>query len=373
MPKSLLLMGWTLVVAAVAFTAGCLMQESTPLPVDNPSLETHLPAAQMPLARASVGVANPQLSRVVQAKSSYATDYQQLQLLLALAATNPALAMEKAGQFKGAIKAKAQAEVLDIWGGLDPNAAWSWVQLNQPENNSRFISLLETIGRKDPRMAVAFAEKFAETHREYRKDIYSSLITGLTQNGAYRMSTDLVGRLEIEPDTKAELINSIVGIWASYEPHSALQWLMTQPEDFKVSHLERLVESWSDADPQGAVDFAAAQSGAMRESLLFPAFKKWLAQDASSATAWLSAAQSHKDFDPVIAELATQPIVTNGDVKNALIWAGRVHDPELRINTVTSILSAFKQKDPKMAAVYLQEATFLSDTERARLIEDLVF
>jgi len=183
----------------------------------------------------------------------------------------------------------------------------------------------------------------------------------------------VVGRLDIEADTKAELMNIVTGAWATYEPQAAMQWVMTQPEDLKAANIERLGEAWSDADPQAAVNFAAMQNGATRTSLLLPSFKKWLITDPAAATAWLSAAQRHKDFDEVIAEVANQPSSNNSEVKAALAWAGQVHDPEVRINTVISVLSAFKQKDPKAAAAYLQEITYLTDSERKRLIEDLAF
>ena len=178
----------------------------------------------------------------------------------------------------------------------------------------------------------------------------------------------------IEAETKSELMNFVVGAWAAYEPQSAMQWVMTQPDELKTTAIDRLGESWSDADPQAAVNFAAGLTGgAMRESLLLPAFKKWLGADPAAASSWLAAAQPHKDFDPLINELATQPSVNNGQVKEALILAGKVQDPELRLGTVVSILSAFKQKDPTAAAAYLQDIAYLTDSERTRLGEDLAF
>jgi hypothetical protein len=184
----------------------------------------------------------------------------------------------------------------------------------------------------------------------------------------------LVERLEIEPETKAELMNLVVGAWATYEPQAAMQWVMTQPEEFKATAVATMGESWSEADPQAAVNFAAGLgSGAARDSLLQPSFKKWLALDPAAASTWLASAPPNKDLDPLISELTAQPSMNNGQVKEALTWAGKMHDPELRLSAVTSILSAFKQKDPSAAAAYLHETSYLSDTERLQLMEDLAF
>lgn len=391
MPKSLLILMWTLVVALCAFAAGRWTAPSDYAANDSIG-STHSELTLSGAADNAAGNTSPSIvnspspspttataqrnSPLTKApgKRSYATDFQQMQQLIALATTNPQLAMEQAQQFKGAIKAQAEAAILEIWAGLDPNAAWNWVASFQPDNNVQFIKLLESIGRYEPRTSVSLAEKFVAEHRELRKDAYLAAVTGITQAGAYSLAVDWVNGLEIEAETKVELKNFVVGAWAAYEPKSAMQWVMTQPEELQTAAIDRLSESWSDADPQAAVNFAASlNSGATRESLLLPAFKKWLATDSATATTWLASAQLNKDFDPLINELATQPSINNGQVKAALTWAGKVHDPELRLGTVTSILSAFKQKDAASASAYLQDIPYLSDAERAQLRENLAF
>jgi hypothetical protein len=377
MPKLLPMFVWTLGIASLAFAAG---RWTASVNEPSGSGDADLAVTTIPdQVQPSPGVENAPV--VIESSSKlqvgglrgYAADYQQLQLLVALAASNPQLAMEKALQFKGAIRAKAQAAILDIWAANDPSAAWNWVEAVQPENSQQFIKLLEVIGAHEPRMAVSYAEKFVAAHRELRKDSYLSLLQGVTQAGAYNFAIDVLSRLEIEPETKAELTTMVVSAWAAYEPEAAMQWVMAQPEALRAVAMEPLAESWSDTDPPAAVNFAAGLSGSMRESLLLPAFRKWLGTDAAAASSWLAAAQINKDFDPIISELATQPTNNNGQVKAALAWAGKIHDPDVRMGTTVSILSAFKQKDPSAAAAYLHELSYLSDQERTQLSEDLAF
>lgn len=377
MPKLLPVVIWTLGVAALAFLAGRLTA-----PADEIASTLNLSVApetnsgfvaQSPVV-VPASIAQPSQPKNGGALSrGYAADYQQMQLLVALAATNPQLAMEKAAHFKGVIKAKAQAAILDVWGANDPAAAWNWVETVQPENNQQLIKLLEVIGTHEPRTAVAYAEKFVAAHRELRKDSYTALLTGMTQGGAYQQAMDVLSRLELEPESKTELTNLVVSAWAAYEPQAALHWLATQSEDVRTSAMAPLGESLAETDPQAAVNFAASVSGPESESLLLPAFQKWLRADAAAAGNWLASAPPNKDFDPIISELATQPASNNSQVREGLVWAGKIQNPELRMATATSILSAFKQKDPTAAAAYLQELTYLSDKERAQLKEDLAF
>ena len=306
-------------------------------------------------------------------KSSYATDYTQMQSLLLLAATNPQLAMERAQKFKGAIKTKAEAAILDVWASHDPYGAWAWVESFQPGNSVQFINLLESIGRHEPQTAITYAEKYADTHRELRKDIYLSALNGITQAGAYQAAASFVDHLDIESAIKAELVNYLAAAWGTYEPQAAMQWIKTQPEELKSSAGGRLSEAWAESDPQGATHFAAAAETPDAEPILQNSFSKWLAADSAAATAWLAAAPNKKELDPLLNEVATMPAQTNGQVKTALSWAERIQDPELRLNTVTSILSAFKQQDSAAAAAYLQDITYLTDEQRVRLVDDLAF
>lgn len=372
---------WTLVIALISFTAGRMaapMEEDTAVPALSVTL-TNNSAGQTHPAQTGVAAAVPDQVKSSQQRStthigggSYAADYQSLQALVALAATNPQLAMEQAQRFKGAIKARAETAILEVWGGVDPYGAWNWVTSFQPENGSQFIKLLEVIGRSQPQTAVSYAEKYVAAHRELRKDIYVATLTGITQAGDYRLATQLLGSLQLEPEVKAELTSMVVTNWAAYEPQAAMKWVASQPEDTKAATLEQLGSSWADADPEGAVNFAASLRDQSRDNLLLPSFKKWLEADSAAATSWLSA-QHDKAFDPLLSEVATMPELMNDHVKNALAWAGQIHEPELRINTLTSILSAFKQKDPSSAAAYLQEISYLTDAERSRLHQDLAF
>jgi hypothetical protein len=382
-PKLFFTLSWVVVVALCAFLAGRWTAPDEATTPPNVVLNDHELTSAKPSWRtnaanspAPVAVNLPHKPSTAQGlgKPSYATDYQFMQQLIALAATNPQLAMEQALSLKGALKVQAQTAILAVWGGVDPSAAWNWVVSFQPDNNAQFISLLEVIGRREPRTAMAFAEKFVAEHRELRKDIYAAALAGITQAGAYSLGIDWLEGLELEAETKAELRNFVVSAWAPYEPQAAMQWVLAQPEQQQAAAIDRLSESWSDTDPQAAVNFAAnLNSGAKREALLLSAFKKWLSADSAAASSWLASAQLHKDFDPLISEFATQPSVNNGQVKAALDWAGKVHDPELRLSTVTSILSAFKQKDPSAASAYLQDIAYLSDAERTQLREDLAF
>lgn len=303
-------------------------------------------------------------------RRSYAADHQQLQALLALATSRPQAAMESAQGFRGAIKAKAEVEILDMWAAQDPNAAWNWVARFAPDNNAYYIRLLEVIGRNEPRTAIQFAERLVGDHRELRKDIYQSLLAGIAQAGAYDQATQILASAALESPVKAELTGALLADWATYEPQAAMQWLTSQPGEPDESALVRLGQSWAVADPQGATQYLATLKGQVRDDLLLPSFNRWLAADPATAASWLAASPRDASYDPLINELVSSPGFAS-QVKTALDWTERMQDPQQRLSTLTGILSATRQRDASAALAYLRDIRYLNDAERQQLASDL--
>jgi hypothetical protein len=110
--------------------------------------------------------------------------------------------------------------------------------------------------------------------------------------------------------------------------------------------------------------------GDLRETLLLPSFNRWLAQDPAGAANWLAGSQRDASYDPLINELIISPAMS-GQLQTALGWVERMKDPTQRLNALTSLLSATRQQDAKVAAAYLRDITYLSDAERQQLALDL--
>lgn len=374
MLKLLLFAGWTILVMSLAFTAGRWVGPAAPNG-ETGKLDAKS-AAPVRLAvednKAPAKVAQSTSGSLRNLKPSYASDSEQLPLLVRLTATNPQLAMEKARQLKGLLRAQAEAQILNVWGTNDPHGAWTWVEQNRPTDATLFLTVLAAAGRSEPQVALAYAKEMAESHRELRRDIYVYTIEAIAQGGAYTQAMAAIDRLDIEADTLQELRRLVLKHWAVYEPDSAARWLKAQPEDATAVQLETLVKTWANADAQAATNFAASLTGNARDELTLSAFRHWLETDPASATSWLSA-QKGGDVDPLRNEAATMPGLLDGPVQAALDWAGQMADSERRINTLTSILAACKQKDPRAAADYLRKIPYLSEAERARLHQDLAF
>jgi len=379
MSKFLIPVVWTMAVAGAGFGIG---RWSTHSPEPIPPAQQFAGAAQVagavPNAReaaqivpaVAVAAKTPMAGGQKAFSRSYAADHRQLQALLALAASYPQAAMESAQAFRGAIKAKAEVEILDIWAAQDPHAAWNWVASFAPDNKAHYIRLLEVIGRTEPRMAIQLAEQLVSNHRELRKDIYQSLLAGVAQSGAYDQATQLLASAALEPAVKAELTGALVSEWATYEPQAAMQWLASQPGDLDETALAHLAQSWAVADPQGATQYLATMKGQVRDDLLLPSFNRWLERDPAGAASWLAASQRDTSYDPLINELVNSPGFA-GQEKNALDWAGRMSDPQQRLSTLTGILSATRQRDAAAASAYLHEINYLSEAERQQLANDL--
>lgn len=305
-----------------------------------------------------------------QARTSYQADLDQLVQLKTLAQTAPAAALEQTAALRGELKSRAQAEILALWAKRDPQAAWNWLATYQPHNNPAFITLLTNIGIDQPQAALDMTVNFAQANPSIKKDIYQAALKGLAQGGAYDSASFLIEYLDDQEGIKGDLISQLAGDWALYEPEAALQWLRAQA-DQPVTVMGRLAAVWAETDPGAATQFAAQQPAVMREQLLTQSFKHWVSSDAANASAWLAAQPATRDLDPLINQWVEQTSADPIYLSQSLTIAGRMTDPEARINTLLGILSPLRQRDAAAATAQIASLQYLSATEQQRLRNEL--
>jgi hypothetical protein len=319
----------------------------------------------------SHGQKPPLMQKQPSARLSYAADFSQMQLLLKLAESNPIAALEQAAELRGDLKTRAQTEILAIWASIDAAGAWQWLETNQPDNSQGLVSLLEVIGLHQPDQVIEIADKFAQNHPYMAKDIYHSVLTGMTQAGAYDSASMLLEYLDLPSAIKTELMTYLADRWAVYEPQQALQWVLSKPQNFDTDAMGRLGATWAETDPQGVTSFAAGLADDSRKVMLEQSFNQWLAIDTASATSWLAAERPSEDLDPLIGKLAITTALDKDHVPEALVWIGRISNTQERMAVLTTILSSIKQKDPVMASQYIETTSYLTAANRAQLRVDL--
>lgn len=348
-------------LAPIALNKACNMETLPPVVVKTPA----------PFEGKSADELNKKLADNKKRIPSAATQDEQEHLLAALAAIDPQSAMAQAQQLKGDRQAQAVSAVLAVWGETDPDAAWNWVGSTHPDNIYQYDQLLEVFGRNNPETAAHYAMSLASSRPDLTQEVYLSALMGITHAGGYDTARQMVESANINGEDRAVLMNYVAGAWASYEPQSAVQWVMGQSGDLQSSALIGLGESWSNVDPQAAANFASKLNGPQRQLLLQQSISKWLRDDPSAATNWLASAGNHQDYDQAVQSVATLPNLVRDNAQTALAWSERIYDSNLRVNTVQQILSEMKMKDPVGAASYARSAPNLSQAQRTQLLSSL--
>jgi hypothetical protein len=304
-------------------------------------------------------------------RPSYQRDLDILRSLETLATSAPAAALEQASRFKGDLRSQAQTTLLALWARTNPFAAWNWLETYQPDNQAAFLALLKQIGIYQPQTALDLAETMAKANPTMKKDVYQAALKGMAQGGDYESAGFLIDYLDDQEGIKQALISQLAGDWAAYEPAAALHWLMTQPAQLTAPAKGRLGAVWAETDPANATQFALQSAPDIRAEMLEQSFSLWLAEDTANAAVWLDSQPTSPSLDPLIRQLLEHTANDPSYLNQALDLSAHISDSETRINSLLSLLSSLRQRDPAQATTKITQLAFLSESERQRLQREL--
>lgn len=329
------------------------------------------PLADISQATPTMPLANPEPPSLSADHPSYQRDWLHTQSLLTLAKNAPEAALEQTRQLKGALSGEAQQQILNLWAQTNPQAAWRWLESQQPNNSRGFIALLGGLCSYQPQACLDLADSYAGAHGEMKKDIYLAAIQGLGRGGHYDSASFLIGYLDDKEGIKAELTGALVELWGTYEPQAAAAWLSQQPSYLSSQQVGRLGAVWSASDPAGAVQYAQQLSDDARPQWLNESFGQWAQTDPQAAASWIGTQPSAPPLDPLLNQLALSLAQDPAQLRQALDLSARITEQPLKLNTLLSLLSPIRQADASQALAYIQQLDFLTDAERASLMRDL--
>ena len=347
---------------AAAFYLGRYTAPQTPLdrPVAYQSPSAPAPSAAIQQPSQEPAPATIQSVPKLPEQPSYQRDWLQMQALLELAKTAPEAALEQTRQLSGELQQTAQSEILAHWGQANPALAWRWLESNDPHNNQAFIALIGAIAITQPSATLDFTDRYAQSQSPIKKDIYQAAIQGLARGGHYDSAVFLLDYLDQNDGFRQDLTRALVGQWATYQPQSALEWLVQQP----VQPAET---------PPGRAGVMPAETAGddgrqQQYQLMEDAFSQWLADDITAATSWLGSQNSSPELDGLFGLTAMS---SGNDPTQAFAAAGKIQNPQLKLNVLLSVLSPIKQTDPNQAMAYIEQLNYLNDSQRTSLKRDL--
>lgn len=306
---------------------------------------------------------------------SEARDNEEMRLLEQWAQSDPVGALEYAKtKFKLDRLAQAQTLIFTAWAHSAPETAWTWITKNLPGQMQHLDLVIDEAAKTDPALATRLAASYATQHPESGQELFLSAIQGMSYSGRFAEAKQIIETLPVASAQDREALdNFLAGQWARYQPAEAAAWIATLPAGpARDEAITNLGESWSDTDPAAAAQFALElPAGQVRQTNLRQAITKWLITDPDQARSWVVNTGAHEDFDQAVVSISTETNLMNREPARALRWAETIFDDNLRLQSMSTILSTLATHDPSSATAYIQNSPNLSADERAQLLRQI--
>ncbi len=318
-------------------------------------------------------------------------------LLLRWAESDPRAALAYAdAQFTAmSVKERFVTVLLAAWAKREPLAAWQWLQATAAGvkvPGAQIEVVLQEMGKTDPAAAWQAALEQARKIPSEAPSALGAALKGMMYAGHFESALRFVEGADLsansatgdQPDTasmKDSLAALITAEWGRYQPSAAQRWAFSLP-DAAVAHYEQalgnLITLWVDGlDRRAAADRVAhLPPGKLRQLATKSTLRLWLAEgEIDQITDWLGTIEPHADFDGFLYETLMSERVREGNARIAIRWAKALHDPELRVQGLTEIMTKWAEWDRSAAFAYLQTSAELpAETRqevRRRLEKDI--
>jgi hypothetical protein len=186
---------------------------------------------------------------------------------------------------------------------------------------------------------------------------------------------DFVGALQsvgalCAAETQAGFIQRIVLDWCATSPEAALTWIRALPD--AAMHDRLLVEAGQSRfalDPAQAAELALqVRDPALRVASLTETLFGWFDADPAGVTQWLDRFPPNADLDHFAARIATLPELSATRIDVALGWAESITQPELRLQSLATLIDNWSRHDAAAATHYISTAIGLTLGERTTLL-----
>jgi hypothetical protein len=169
---------------------------------------------------------------------------------------------------------------------------------------------------------------------------------------------------------QSELVERIVEATVDRDPVAVASWVERRRGDVPeprgaLSLVLRLSMRWAQNDGEAAMRWLSTlpPAGDMRAAVR-ETYRTWYLKDQAAATAWIRAAEIEPWLEPAVGAFAVQRSAKDPD--EAVEWAMRVRDPEIREQTLVKIGVGYSVTAPAEVDAWLAR-TQLPDSVRQRI------
>lgn len=268
------------------------------------------------------------------------------------------------------LRAALLRAALKGWGTADPEAAAAWAQTETVMDPAQAINALLQGAMQDPNKAVSVATALIQNNPNRAGEFGVDLVSALTEAGQFDRAANFA--INSAPANREDLMLPAYSRWAEFQPQTAID-NATQIADpgLRAAALNAIIVGWSPTDPKGLVDFAQNNlSGGEQDFALSSAIGFWADTDPLAAAIWINQNNPGAASDPGVAKIAlSSQLAQNPEL--AANWAESISNPQLRSETLGSVIENWKAADLPGAENYVEKSPALAAEDRSALLTRL--
>ena len=263
------------------------------------------------------------------------------------------------------LRAALLRSALKGWGTADPEAAAKWAQSETVMDHAQAINALLQGAIQSPDKAISVTAALIQNDPSRASEFGGDLISALTEAGQFDRAANFAANSPA--NSREDLMLPAYSRWAEFQPQAAIASAMqiTDP-GLRDTALNAIVVGWSPTDPKGMVEFAQNNLPAGQQSFaLSSAIGFWADSDPIAAATWINQSNPGAESDTGVAEIALSPLLAQNP-ELAASWAENIFNPQLRLETLTSVIEKWKAASLSGAENYVENSPALAPEDRSR-------
>lgn len=254
------------------------------------------------------------------------------------------------------------------WGKTDPEAAAAWVESQTLIERGDAIGALLQGAITNPERAIDLVNSLLRQAPQHSAEYGGKLISAFTEAGQFERAANFA--LTAPVQNRQDWMLPAYSRWAEFQPQAAAASAMQLPDPAdQAEAMNAIIIGWAPSDPKGLIEFAKKNlTASQQNAVVARAIGFWASSDLVAAATWIGQNDFGAAYDTGIAEiamssqLAPTPAIAAG-------WAENITSPQLRLQTLGSILGQWAATDGNSAEKYLAASKALAPDERTGLRE----
>ena len=256
------------------------------------------------------------------------------------------------------------------WGRTNPEAAATWAESQTLVDRGDAFGALFQGAVSNPERAIDLVSSLLQKTPRRSAEYGSKLISAFVEAGQFERAANFA--LTSPTQNREDWMLPAYSRWAEFQPQAAAASAMQLADPTaRAEAMNAVIIGWSPSDPKGLIEFSKKNlSPSQQNAVVARAIGFWASSDPVAAANWIGQNEFGAASDPGIAEIAVSPqLATTPTI--AASWAEIITNPQLRLQTLGSILEQWAATDGNSAEKYLTASKALTPDERTRLWEQV--